>query len=91
MEEIVAPLFSIHPSFDQGLLILSSTVSNNDQLQAILDIHWESLDTSKQEEITNLFVGIIKVMELYQPFEYEQIHELIAGTLSTISFIITHS
>ena len=94
MEQIVAPFLSIHPSFDQGLLILCSTgpnVPTKVQLQAIDDIKWElPINSSEQQEITDLLVGIVKVMELYQVSELEKIHELIVGTLSTISFIITN-
>ena len=95
MEQIVSPFLSIHPSFDQGIKILcSNTNSKNepieDQLQAINLIKWESLNSSQEEEITVLLIGIIKVIELYHESELEKIRELITGTLSTISFIITN-
>ena len=93
MEQIVSPFLSIHPSFDQGIKILCSNpkkISVEDQLQTIRNMKWESLNSSQEEEITVLLIGIVKVIELYHESELEKIRELITGTLSTISFIITN-
>ncbi len=92
MEQIVSPFLSIHPSFDRGIEILCSNpkkISVEDQLQAIRNMKWE-LTASQEEEINTLLIGIIKVIELYHESELEKIRELITGTLSTISFIITN-